>query len=174
MIPAIDSHLGYQRDTLSEDFPFGVRYMRDADNGLPRREIRAYRASGDDTVAKEWYELRYDGDEENNPTIADIASGAATGIVNKYVCVATEAVASGNWTWVVDWGYYTAFVEGTTDVAKDDYLKFDTSVETEAPIKDGTTPTRNSVAIAREAQATAGITSECDVFILGERVAIDA
>jgi hypothetical protein len=172
MIPVL-FHQAIQRDTLTENSPWDVRTKRDS-NGLPRMEMKVYNGTGGSLVAKQWYEIRYDGDEETNPRLAAVASGAATGLTNKYVCVATEAAADTAWTWVVIWGYYDAFVEGTTDVAKDDYLKFDTSVETEAPIKDGTTPTRLSVAIACEAQATAGVATDALVFILGERVGVDA
>lgn len=167
------TRLAVPRDGLSFDRPGQLRERFDANN-LRRTEMRVYNAAAT-TVAKQWFEIAFDGDEETNPKIVAIASGAtsgtATGVV-KYVCVATEAVATGNWTWVVVQGYYSSFVEGATDVAKDDYVKFDSSVSVLAPIKDGTARTVGSVAIACEAQTTAGNATAALVYILGEKVQV--
>lgn len=170
---AFGSHLAMPRDGLSFDRPGQFRERFDADNGR-RVEMRVYNAAAT-TVAKQWFELAFDGDEETNPKIVAIASGATSGTATgavKYVCVATEAVATGNWTWVVVHGYYSAFVEGATDVTKDDYLKFDSSVSVLAPIKDATARTTSSVAIACENQTTAGNATAAKVYILGEKVLI--
>lgn len=173
MIIHVLGALANRRDSFSEDHPFAVRKVADDTvSGLVRWEARVYNGTGTALTKNNWYEIRFDGDEETNPTLAAVASGSA-GVV-KYVCVATEAAAASAWTWVVIAGYYSPFVEGTTDVAKDDYLKFDSSVSTVAPIKDGSTPSTSSVAIACEPQTTAGNTTAARVFILGERIAVAA
>lgn len=172
MISHIVGALANRRDLFSEDHPFAIRTVRDDTvSGLCRMELRAYNNTGAALTKNNWYQIKFDGDEETNPNIAAIVSGTAN---IQVVCVATEAAASATWTWVVVWGYYSPFVEGTTDVAKDDFLKFDTSVSTVAPIKDGTAQTANSVAIACEAQTTAGNATAARVFILGERVTVGA
>lgn len=169
--------LATRRDLFSEDSPFAVRMVTEAVSGLPRLDMRVYNGTGGTLTVNNWYEITFDGDEETNPKIVAIASGAASGVANgvvKYVCVATEAAASATWTWVTFWGYCSPFVEGATDVAKDDYLKFLTSTSVVAPVKDGTPRTVDSVAIACEAQTTAGNTTTAKVFLLGDRVQIAA
>lgn len=160
------------RDTSTLDHP-GL--LRDRFNSANERrtEMRVYNNASTTAVGK-WYELAFDGDASGNPQIVAIASGAATGTANgqvKYVGVATEAIATGNWTWIVVQGYTDALVEGTTDVAKDDYLKFVSSSSTTAPIKDGTARTTNSAAIARAAQ-TANSEVSTAVYILGTAIAV--
>lgn len=174
MFLTIAGHLGVQRDTLSLDSPFASRWQRDTD-GLPRLELRVYNGTGGTLTKNAWYEIAFDGDEETNPKLVAIASGATSGTATgqvKYVAVATEAAVTTAWTWVVVFGYYSPFVEGATDVAKDDYLKFDTSVSVVCPIKDAAARTTASVAIACEAQTTAGNSTAAKVFILGEKVLI--
>jgi hypothetical protein len=174
MFNLITSTLAAQRDTLSLDFPLAARWQRDTD-GLPRLEMRVYNGTGGTLTKNNWYEITFDGDEETNPKLVAIASGATSGVATgavKYVGVATEAAVTTAFTWVVVFGYYSPFVEGTTNVAKDDYLKFDTSVSLVAPIKDAAARTTSSVAIACEAQTADNATTAAKCFLLGEKVLI--
>jgi hypothetical protein len=162
------------RDTSTLDHPGLLRDRFNAANER-RVEMRVYNNAAT-TVVGRWYELAFDGDASGNPQIVTMASGATSGTatgVCKYVGVATEAVATGNWTWIVVQGYTDALVEGTTDVAKDDYLKILTSTSTVAPVKDGTARTVGSCAIARAAQAADSAVSTA-VYILGTALQIAA
>jgi hypothetical protein len=167
------SKIAAPRDALSLDHPGEIRERFDSNN-LRRVEMRLYNAAAT-TVLGGWYELAFDGDEETNPKVITIASGAASGAVTgaiQYAVVATEVVATGNWSWFVVQGNYSALVEGTTDVAKDDYLKFATGTSTTAPIKDSSTVrSTTSVAIARAAQ-TANSAVLTDVYIFGVPIAV--
>lgn len=166
MLPMIYAAL--QRDTLSEDSPFAVRTKRDA-NGLPRLEMRIYNGTGGALTANACYQLNFDGDEESNPRLAAVASGTVN---TQYLVVATEAAANAAWTWGVVWGYYEILVDGNTDVAKDDYLKCtEATPGPTALIKDGTSRSANTVAIATAAQQTnSPVSTLC--FILGERMTV--
>jgi hypothetical protein len=115
----------------------------------------------------EFQVITFDGDEETNPKLAD----AATLAVYQKVGVLLEAVTTAGFYEVQTKGVCEALVDGTTDVAKDDFLEvLNTSV---SAVKDGTTRSVNSVAIAREAQTTNAGTLT-DVYLLGERVIIAA
>ena len=163
----IDGHLGFQRDSLSLDFPGGTRVMRDS-NGLYRKEIRLYNAYASAIPVGHPCLIRFDGDEETNPFVVSGASASGTAVVERY-CTPVVAVAATSWGWFCFEGYCEALVEGTSDVAKDDFLKLAIAT-TSGLIKDtGTQPgTANSCAIAREAQA-ANSAVLTDVFIIPER-----
>jgi len=172
MINGIDKALVTQRDQFSLDWPYKSETKRDV-SGCAYRTLRVYNGTGGALTQYAMYTLSFDGDEETNPKLIANVSGASTGLYYAYRVVATEAAAAAAYTDVVVWGWYTCLVEGTTDVAKDDFLKIDTSVSTTAPIKDGTTKTTGSVAIAAEAQATNSAVA-ARVFLLGERAVINA
>ena len=110
----------------------------------------------------------YDGDEETNPTAAAPATETT---VYQLVAVATQTTTAAGFQWYQIKGDCEALVEGTTDVAKDDFLEV---LTTETSFKkDGTSRTVNSVAIAREAQATNSAVL-ADIYLLGDRVNIAA
>ena len=114
--------------------------------------------------------ITYDGDEETNPTF----STPATSSVYQYVGVAVKAQdvsVEGYFIKVQIKGDAEALVEGTTDVAKDDFLEV---LNTEDSFKkDASSRSTNSVCIAQEAQAS---DSEVltNVYLLGERVIVAA
>lgn len=112
--------------------------------------------------------ITFDGDEETNPTAAAPATETT---VYQTVGVATVSTTAAGFLWYQIKGDCEALVEGTTDVAKDDFLEVlngETSFK-----KDGTSRTVNSVAIAREAQAS-NSSVLTDVYLLGDRVNIAA
>jgi hypothetical protein len=163
-------HLGFQRDTLSTDIPCAVRIEVDS-AGLRRTEIRLYNAYASAIPIGHPCLVRYDGDEETNPFVVSGAAASGTTVIERF-CTPQKAVAASSWGWFTIGGYCQALVEGTTDVAKDDYLKL-VIATTSGLIKDtGTQPgTANSVAIARAAQATNSAVLT-DVFLIDERCAI--
>lgn len=114
------------------------------------------------------YVLTYDGDEETNPKLV----AAATLAVYQEVVIVLETQGSAaGFAWVQVRGNCEALVEGTTDVAKDDFLEL---LNTETSMKkDATTRSVNSIAIAREAQASNSAVLT-DVFLIGDRVIIAA
>lgn len=114
----------------------------------------------------EFQVITYDGDEEYSPKLAD----AATLAVYQEVGVVLEAHTEAGYAWVQVKGVCEALVDGTTDVAKDDFLEvLNGSVNA---VKDGTLSI-HSVAVAREAQTTDAGTLT-DVELLGKRVTIAA
>lgn len=164
----IDGHVGFQRDSLSTDFPCGTRYERDS-NGLARQEVRLYNAYASAIPAYQPCLVRYDGDEETNPYVISGSATSGTAIFERVV-VPQTAVPASSWGWFTIAGYCTALVEGTDDVAKDDYLQFAadtlTGLVKEAAIS-------NAVCgIARAAQA-ANSAVATEVYLLGERTQND-
>lgn len=111
--------------------------------------------------------ITYDGDEEYNPT----AGTPATSSVYQIIGVATKTTTEAGFQWYQVKGDAEALVEGTTDVAKDDFLEV---LNTETSFKkDATSRSTNSVAIAQEAQ-TSNSSVLTNVYLLGERVIIAA
>lgn len=123
--------------------------------------IQASTAQGEAQV------LTFDGDEATAVKCAD----AATLAVYQEVGIVLAAHTSAEYGWVQVAGKCEALVEGTTDVAKDDFLEV---LNTEVSMKkDATTRSVNSIAIACEAQA-ADSDVLIDVILLGGRVIIAA
>lgn len=139
---------------------------------LPQCVIRAYNGTGSALTAGRPYILTFDGDEETNPSVA-VATASMTGEVTsgsalRRVVVALKATANATWDWFAIQGYVNCLVEGTTNVAKDDYLELVPASTATALQKDAALG-NTSVAIACAAQED---NSEvlCRVFLLGERV----
>jgi len=131
-----------------------------------RRFIYAYVSA--DVSAGQVGVISFDGDELNNPTFGTPATLA----VYQYIAVAPKALdvsEDGYYMWFQIKGDAEALVEGTTDVAKDDFLEVlngETSFK-----KDHATRSINSVCIAQEAQASnADVLT--NVYLLGERVQV--
>lgn len=135
---------------------------------------RLYNATGAALVAGKCYIEAYDGDEETNPFVVVLDSVSTN---QRRLCVALEAVAIAAWGWFAIEGICNAYVVGTTDVAKDDYLKGPTSFTGDLAfslIKDGTAETINSVAIATIANTVDTTGTLIRVFLLGKPKVISA
>lgn len=161
------------RSNTALDSPGQIRLRSYVDsNGVETgdvcRQVRLYNATGGALVAGATYMVDFDGDEETNPKV--IACAAVT--VDVQVVIAQEATATASWGWFTYAGYCDALVEGTTDVAKDDYLKIVAGTSATSFIKDGTARTSDSGAIATAAQ-TANSSVLTKVFLLGDRFDID-
>lgn len=113
------------------------------------------------------YVVTYDGDEETCPKLV----AAATLAVYQEIAVVLALQGDAGFAWVQVKGKCEMLVEGTTDVAKDDFLEL-LNTETSAK-KDATTRSVNSFAIACEAQTSATPTLT-DVILIGERVIVAA
>jgi hypothetical protein len=141
------------RDTIGSNTPGKMSYSEyvssaGVNTGEPQYRKRVFNNTGGALVTGAVYMVAY-GAAGKNPQI--IACAAVT--ANCYVCVATEAAADQTWTDVVMEGVVDAMVEGTTDVAAADFLKIVAATDADAFIKDGTTKTTDSFAIALAAQA---------------------
>lgn len=112
--------------------------------------------------------VTYDGDEASLVKAVAPATSSAyqlIAIVPKLIGSAAENV------WCQTRGICEALINGTTDIAKDDYLEvLNTGT---AMVKDGTARTVNSVAIATEAY-TASTDAQYTVMLLGDRVIVAA
>jgi hypothetical protein len=140
-------------------------------DGTGHWEIFAYNNTGGALVAGNFYHLTADGDEETNPFVEAFTTAANTN--SRWAVCAMKATAAAAWGWFAYSGWVDVVaVEGTTDVAKDDFLKFDVdTVSVVALIKDGSAVTNNSVAIASAAQtANSVVTIRC--FLLGAAAVI--
>jgi hypothetical protein len=111
--------------------------------------------------------LTYDGDEESNPKTAAPANLA----VYQLIVFCPELTAAAGFYWCQFRGDAEILVDGTTNVAKDDFLEVINGGV--ALIYDATTVKVGSVAIAQEARTTdsAGL---CNVYLLGFRVIVAA
>lgn len=161
------------RCSVAADAPGSVRTVsyvdsNGAETGDVCKQIRLYNATGGALTANATYMVDFDGDEETNPKV--IACAAVT--VDVHVVVAAAATAAASWGWFTYAGYCDALVEGTTDVAKDDYLKIVAATSATSFIKDGTSRTADSGAIACAAQA-ANSSVATKVFLFGDRFDID-
>jgi hypothetical protein len=163
------------RSTLAEDTPGAIRYgeyvsSAGVNTHEPQVMVRLFNDTAAACVKSAIYMVDYDGDEEENPKVIAIAADAAGG--GRWVVVATEATADQAWGWFVIFGYVDALVEGTGDVAKDDYLKTTAATSTTGFVVDGTARTVDSFAMATEAQADAGEIA-IKVYLLGQRADVD-
>lgn len=141
----------------------GVAGARKVDGN--REFIYAYCAAAE-TVGKVRV-ITFDGDEETNPTAAE----PATSSVYQIVGVATKTTTAAGFQWYQIRGDAEALVEGTTDVAKDDFLEV-LNAETSFK-KDAASRSTNSAAIAQEAQAS-NSSVLTNVYLFGERLLIAA
>lgn len=116
----------------------------------------------------EVFVVTLDGDEETCPKL--IASATAAFYQEVAVVLADQGATAG-FAWVQTKGKVGILVEGTTDVAKDDFLEL---LNTEKSLKkDGTTRTVNAIAVACAAQAAnSAVLTDC--ILCGGRVIIAA
>ena len=151
-------------DTLAGNSPLGAQ-MRTNSDGTEFLAVKLYNGTGAACVVGAPYIVTFDGDEETNPKVATVASLA----VYQHVVVALEATAAAAWGWFAIQGTVAlTAVEGTTDVAKDDFLKIVTATSAVSMIKDAATRSTASFAIACEAQAANSVVNiRC--FLLGDR-----
>ena len=110
----------------------------------------------------ETYVVTFDGDEETCPKLVTAATLA---VYQEYAVVLADQTAAG-FAWVQVAGKVSMLVEGTTDVAKDDFLEL---LNTEKSAKkDATTRSANSYAIACAAQASnSAVLTDC--ILLGKQ-----
>ena len=155
-------------DTLAFDSPLKIEERHNSD-GTRYLCVRLYNATGAALVAGRPYVVEYDGDEETNPSVITPAALA----VYQHVVFATEATATASWGWFVIQGTYDGvLVEGTTDVAKDDYLDCTPGTSAVALIKDHST-VRSTASVARACAAQAAnsiVATRC--YIFGDRVLV--
>lgn len=116
----------------------------------------------------EVYVVTHDGDEETTPKLV---AAATLAVYQEVAVVLADQGSTAGYAWVQVKGHAYMLVEGTTDVAKDDYLEVLTTEKSAK--KDATARSVNSVAIACAAQATnSAVLTE--VELLGDRVIIAA
>jgi hypothetical protein len=120
-------------------------------------------------VKGEVYVVTYDGDEETCPKL--IAAGTLA-VYQEVAVVLADQGASAGFAWVQTKGKVKMLVEGTSDVAKDNYLEV-LNTEKSAKLDHASVRSVNSVAIACEAQTTNSDVLT-DVILLGGRVIVAA
>lgn len=165
----ITQTLSRARDSDANDTPLAYEerhYLDSSGNrtGKVGHLVRLYNATGGVLVLNAVYMVNYSGNPATSPQV--IAAAAST--PTRELVVAKEAVAIASWGWFCFSGWTDALVEGTTDVAIGDFLKFASATSTTAFIKDGTTITASSHAIAGAAQ-TANSEVATLIELLGDR-----
>lgn len=136
-----------------------------SDNQTPFQIVRVYNGTGGALTANRPYLLTFAGTSTSaeNPRVTALAAQAG---VQNHVVIAHEAIADASWGWVCYQGYHDCGIEGTTDVAAGDYLLVSAGVSTTGLVKDGTSRTQQSCAIACEAQATNSVVDK-RVYLFG-------
>jgi hypothetical protein len=158
--------LGKIRWVANKDADVSGHVDTESVDGSGHWEMFVY--AGNALVKYTAYHLTFDGDPTKNPKA--ISWTDANNDNTRFCCIAVEAVSSAGYGWVAVAGAVDAFVEGTTDVAVGDYLMIDTNSAaglTALITSGGTVETNSTVAIAQEAQATAGVATTARVFLLG-------
>ena len=157
------------RSSLAGDSPEAERTTYYVDStgvvtGEPRVSKRFYNATGSPLVLGGVYLVAEDGDEETGPALIALAAGT----VNRQIAVAAEAIATASWGEAFTEGWCNALVHGTTDIAKDDYLKIAAATGTNSFVGEGAaTLSTKSFAIAAEPFTTDATTALKKVKLLG-------
>lgn len=153
--------------SLADSLPGAVRWVQNKGtdqsghtntenvDGTGHWEILVYNAVGTTLTQYAVYHLTFDGDEETNPKIIAWTNAGNNNL--RRCVVATEASAAATFCWVAFAGYHNVLVEGTSDVAKDDYLMVDTDGASGVDsliTSGGAVETDSTVAIACAAQAS--------------------
>lgn len=139
--------------------------LRFNSDGTPYWLARVYNGTGGALTANRPYMLTFSGASTTAPNPRVTALAAAAGVPTQVV-IAHEAIADASWGWVCFQGYHDCGIEGTTDVAAGDFLKIDAAVSTTGLIKDATSRSSASCAIACEAQASNSVVDK-RVFLIG-------
>lgn len=142
---------------VASDYEYWQTYRgdRSADGFRGPQKIKFYNNNtGGTTTVGQTYLVKTVGVANFSPQIVTASSAisglASTDSVQIRVAVALEAVAASGWVKCAIEGYVDALVDGTTDVAIGDFLKFAPATKT-TPIKDGAAETLKSFAVACEA-----------------------
>lgn len=112
---------------------------------------RLYNGTGGALTAAGVYRVIASGAATNTPN-PQVAAPAAIANVYQEIVVAISATADASWDWFACRGHVDCRVEGTTNIAADDFLK--TTTTNTYFITDGTTRTVNSIGKACEAFTT--------------------
>jgi hypothetical protein len=139
------------------------------ETGELREEIFLYNNTGGATAMGQVGLIEYTGLSTTNPQLIILAAKTA---IYYHIAAAMEVVAAAAGVWCALMGPADILVEGTTDVAVGDFLKAVAGTSTVALIKDGTTKTEDSYAIAHAAQAAnSAVLTKC--YLLGEEAEPD-
>jgi hypothetical protein len=168
----INQVLSKRRDSDANDTPlaYELRHYMASDGtqtGKVGQFVRLYNATGAPTVAKAVYMTNYSGNPATSPQVIACATSTPT----RELVVAAEVVATASWGWFCFAGWCDALVDGTTDVATGDFLKLTSGTSTTAFIKDGTTITAASHAIAGAA-STADSANSTLIELFGDRATV--
>jgi hypothetical protein len=139
-----------------------TRYNSD---NTPFQLCKVYNGTGGALTANRPYLLTFAGTSTTaeNPRVLALAAQAG---VQNHIVIAHEAIPDASWGWVCYQGYHDCGIEGTTDVSAGDYLLVSAGVSTTGLVKDGTSRTQQSCAIACEAQATNSVVDK-RVYLFG-------
>lgn len=162
------AHSYASRSTGCDDTPGALRMAYySSSTGVetkePQLQIRLINNTGGALVKSQVMLVEFTGLATTNYGVITVATKTPP----YYAVVATEAVAIGAFSWFVIQGYCDALVQGTTAVAAGDFLKIAQATSTTGYLKDGTSKTTSSHAIAHAAQATASNVA-AKVCLLGE------
>lgn len=172
MIARISQALTRARDSDANDTSLAFReqhYIDSSGNrtGKVAMWTRLYNNTGGVLTLNAVYMLNYSGNPATSPQVI----AAATSTPTRMLVIAKEAVAIASWGWFAYAGWTDALVDGTTDVAIGDFLKLTSGTSATAFIKDGTTITAASHAIAGAA-STLDSANTTLIELLGEKATV--
>jgi hypothetical protein len=147
-----------------------IRHVLDSSGnrtGKWGKEMRVYNATGIVTVLNAIYMVNYTGVPSTNPQFIACATSTPT----RELVVAKEVIPVASFGWVCIAGWTNALVDGTTDVAISDFLKLTSGTSATAFIKDGTTITTSSHAIAGAA-STLDSANTTLIYLMGDRALV--
>ncbi len=164
--------LSRARDSDSGDTSLAYREVHYIDSsgnrtGKVGHYARVYNATGGVLTLNAVYMINYSGNPATSPQVIACATSTPT----RELVIAKEAIAIASWGWVCFAGWTDALVDGTTDVAVGDFLKLTSGTSATAFIKDGTTITAASHAIAGAA-STADSANTTLIELLGDRATV--
>jgi hypothetical protein len=167
LVERLSQTLFHQRDLDAGDTPLAFRLVSYTDStgkqsGKFRTEARLYNPGGA-IVAGTALLVNYTGDPSTSPQVVV----TATNTPSREVVIAPYAVPATSWGWFCVGGWVDALVEGTTDVAKGDYLKIVQATSANGMIKDSSTVISTGTIAVAGAASTANSENITLVEFLG-------
>lgn len=154
------------RSSGAADAPGAIRYEADASGNVGAQQ-RLFYPTGSALAVGQTMKVAYTGGVSGCPNVLTPVSGTAA--IDQIV-VAVNATVSGTWDWFWIWGYCTALVNGTTDVAVDDYLLMKIGTSANGFTKDSAL-TVNTLACAKAA-STANSDNSTLIYLMGVRATL--
>lgn len=152
------------RSSGAADAPLAIRYISDASGNIGFQQ-RLFYPTGSALSVGQTMKVAYTGAVTGCPNVITPVSGT---VAVDQIVVAVNATVSGTWDWFWTYGFCNALVNGTTDVAINDYLLMKIGTSANGFTKDGSAITASTLAVAKAA-STADSDNLTLIFLMGWR-----